>query len=303
MGDARDSQKTDDATGGQAWETADSTELMPRPSIGVAERRNDLRRRVHDRRGWYEDRCRRQSGRRTGAESRGGRSSAPDFGESQVGQGFLGGCGGNADVDRAIVSSLNYNPSISQTGSPPNGFGVTRPYDFTLSNIDVTLTGDSFTVRATVDNPITYQVRTDLGPSGQVSIESSSDDDISQGNYKQVAGDLTPDMSDLNGRPPREEFWARDLTIRHELFHCTEGRDFARDGVNRAETWLNNQSANNIQGVQDFLSVIPERVAAVRRANMTYPGREERAYGDGAPHYRARAEEIRSKGDDEEFGE
>ena len=38
-----------------------------------------------------------------------------------------------------ITSSLTYNPSITQSGAAPAGFGVTRPYTFTVSGISVTL--------------------------------------------------------------------------------------------------------------------------------------------------------------------
>jgi hypothetical protein len=197
-----------------------------------------------------------------------------------------------------IASTLGYNPTITQSGPPPSPFGETLPYTFTMSGITVTSTPGTYDVKATIDNPITFQVSS----GGKTNISSDTDPNITQANYTTAVSDLTPDMSDLNGRPPRTQFWAEDLCIRHERFHATEGAGHSRSGVTLAQNWLNLQAAASVAEVHTLLAQVPARVIATRSAAMTYPGREERAYGDGAPLYLARANAIKTKGDASGYG-
>ena len=205
-----------------------------------------------------------------------------------------------ADIEQtdAIASTLAYNGTISQAGpEPADGFGATLPYTHAISGISVTPVAGSYNVTATVDNPITFQVRTSTGPTGQLDVASDSDPDITQTNYLTVVSNLTPDMSDRGGAPPRNNFWARDLTIIHERFHADEDVVYGRSGVTLAQNWLNTQTAASVAGVNALLTQVPARVAATVSAAMAYPGREIRAYGAGVPLYRARANAIKTKGD------
>lgn len=205
--------------------------------------------------------------------------------------------GSGASETDAVASTLTYNPTVTQAaGEPADSFGETSPYDFSMSGITVTVSASAFTVVATVDNPITFQVRTTTGPAGQVDIDSDADADIDLGNYGTVVSDLTPDMTDLKGRPPRTEYFAKDITVVHERFHATDGQAHAQTGVTLAQAWLNGQTAANVAAVNALVGQVPARVIATRRAAMTYPGREERAYTDGAPLYTARATAIQTKG-------
>ncbi|MDD2465761.1 MAG: hypothetical protein PHI97_17315 [Desulfobulbus sp.] len=192
---------------------------------------------------------------------------------------------------------LGYSPTINQSGTT-GPFGVTRPYHFSLTGTSVTLASGTYIIKAIVDNPITYQVNR----GGRVDIASDTDAAITQANYATVASDLTPDMNDLNGRPPRTQFWAEDLCIRHELFHANEGSNYAWSGVAQAQGWLNSQSATGVVQVFTLLGQVLARVIATRSTAMAYPGRENRAYGDGASLYRARANAIKAKGDSNTYG-
>ena len=124
----------------------------------------------------------------------------------------------------SVSSWLSYSPTITHAGATPSGFGVTRFGDVRVTNISVTHIGflGVFIVRATIEHPITWQVRSSTGPGGEVSIDSFMDPDLTAANYAAAASDLTPDMTDLNGRPPRNAFWAQDLTERHENFHADD---------------------------------------------------------------------------------
>jgi hypothetical protein len=85
---------------------------------------------------------------------------------------------------------------------------------------------------------------------GRTDIASDSDADINQGNYPKVVSDLTPNVNDLNGRPPRDKFWAEDLTEKHERKHAGEDVTFGQAGTTLADKWLNRQTAATIDEVK-----------------------------------------------------
>jgi hypothetical protein len=99
------------------------------------------------------------------------------------------------------------------------------------------------------------------------------------------------------GKPPRRHYWARDLTVVHERFHCDERVSFGRTGTAQAESWLNAQTAGSVADVQALIARVPSRVVASSVAAAgTVDEKESRAYGAGAPAYQARADAIRTKG-------
>lgn len=201
----------------------------------------------------------------------------------------------STSLQDSITGTLSHNGTIKKTGDKPDpgDFGETEAEAISLSNVSVKRSAGNFQVKARVNNPVEYQVDSQ----DHTNIESENDSNIALVNYQQVVSDLTPNMSDLNGRPPRKQFWAEDLTIRHEQFHANEFLQKGAQGVQDAQTWLNGQTAANVQAARSLLSRVPSRVADVRKRDMTPPGVEMRAYGDGAPLYKARADAIKAKGD------
>ena len=136
-------------------------------------------------------------------------------------------------------------------------------------------------------------------------IASDSDPDITQANYPDVVKDLTPSPNAVNTRtvklmknqPPRTRFWAKDLTIDHETFHADEDVKFGQEGTALAQQWLNTRTANTYEQVWAHLPNAIQMVATHVDIAMSYPGRETRAYNDGAPAYTARAQAIKTKGE------
>jgi hypothetical protein len=194
-----------------------------------------------------------------------------------------------------VGSTLAYVASITQAGVPssPTKFGSTRWSNFNLTNITVARAGGVFTVRAVLMNPITFSVQS----RGRTNIASENDAALTDDNYPTAASDLTPNMGSINGRPARTEFWAEDLTIRHERFHANERFHFAQLGTATAQAWLSAQVASSVGDVRRLLNQVPPRVIASSQAAMPMPGKEERAYGDDAPFYKVRADAIKAKGD------
>lgn len=195
-----------------------------------------------------------------------------------------------------IISGLRYTTSTTRGGAQPTGFGVTRSFDSHLTNILITPFMGWFVVTATLEHPVTWQVRSGTGPGGQVDISSAGSSNITAANYAQVADDLTPDMSDLNGRPPRDNFWAEDLTIRHELVHVADDQRNGPLVTGQIMAWLGAQTAASVAGVTTLLNAVPGRFAAGLMAALSTEAGERNAYGDGAPYYKARSDIVREWG-------
>lgn len=195
-----------------------------------------------------------------------------------------------------IAGVLDYHPVINKTGTlDPGDFGAEILHPCALSGVTVTKTPQAYSVSATVEQLITYQVRSAVGPSGQVDIASETDPDIVAGNYVAVADDLKPDMA-KHGRPPRTNFWAEDITTIHEKFHADEDVEFVRTAVLGAQAWLNRQTAASVAGVNTHLAAVPARILSDATAANPAPGYEDRAYFDGAGLYQGRSNAIRAKG-------
>ena len=201
----------------------------------------------------------------------------------------------------AVKGAFTYTGSIARGGAAPTGFGVTRSFSSKLTGVTITHTATTFDVAATLEHPITYQVRTGTGPRNQTDIASPTDPDITKTNYPKVHTDLTPDMSDLNGRPPRTKFWAEDLTLKHEIVHADDDKANGPGAMATVKAWLDTQTAADQAGVQTHLGKIPGRFATALLAALSTEDGEKHAYGDGAASYKARADKIKEKGDKGEY--
>jgi hypothetical protein len=196
----------------------------------------------------------------------------------------------------AVKGGFTYSGSIKRGGARPSGFGVTRSFNSKLKGITITSKAATYEVSATFEHPITYQVRSGAGPSRQKDIASATDADITKAKYPKVVSDLTPNMSDLDGRPPREKYWAEDLTLKHELVHADDDKKNAPGAMATVTTWLNGQTAASVAEVRTLLGKLPGRFATALLAALSTEDGEKHAYGDGAPSYKARADAIDAKG-------
>ena len=197
----------------------------------------------------------------------------------------------------AVDPGFSYSGSIARGGAAPSGFGVTHSFDSKLTGVTTTLKKKVYKVKATLEHPIKWEVRSGTGPDGQVDIASETDADITDLNYPDVVSDLTPDMTDLNGRPPRNDFWAEDLTIRHEKVHAADDKKNGPGAMRVTSKWLSKQTAASVADVTTLLGEIPDRFAAALLAALSTEAGEKHAYGDGAPSYKRRAKAIKKRGD------
>lgn len=214
------------------------------------------------------------------------------------------------DEDSSVSATASYQTTVSRGGAGPSGYGVTRS-TAAWKNVNISSSFGTFfnsgvyTVTGDFEYKVRWQVRSGTGPSSEVDIANDADPDVKACNYQYIAKDLTPNMGDLNGRPPRDDYWAEDLTEKHELFHANERSTFGRDGATAAQTWLNTQTASSANQVRNTLlpQALDEGKRAINTRMAAPPGKEQRAYGDGAPSYLARATSIKTKGDAGDYGQ
>jgi hypothetical protein len=204
----------------------------------------------------------------------------------------------------SIAATFGYSGSITEVPAPakPTKFGDTLPfYEFASPGPTATPSNGTFTITGTINARITFWV--DGGT--RRDIASDTDPNITQANYPDVVRDLTPSPAAVNkggtslfkNQPPRKGFWAKDLTIKHERFHGREDVKFGKVGLDQAQKWLNNQTAKDLDAVGDLLNHINPMITKTVDAAMALPGRENRAYADGAQEYGSRAQAIKTKGD------
>jgi hypothetical protein len=167
-----------------------------------------------------------------------------------------------------------------------------------FSNVVITPGSGKFTITAELKQTVKWDTRATQGPNGQKNITSDVDPLLTRANYAQAATDLTPNIGDLKGRPPRTKFWSKDLTEKHELYHVKDFIDIARKGASDAEKWLGSQVAARKEDVPALLDTAwTNQIFQVWDRFTDPPAVEERAYADGAPSYQARADSIKAKGD------
>ena len=194
----------------------------------------------------------------------------------------------------SVGSTLAYAPVIgaSATAPGPSEFGVTSTSP-SVSGIAVVhdVAATAFKVTATVNNSVTWSVHS----LGRTDVPSAAAPAVTAANYATAASDLTPDMASDGGRPPRTLFWAQDLTAKHEQFHANErANTYGKPAFDFAENWLKGQAAADEAEVRTLVNQVPAKMRE-NYATAYSPGKETRAYGDGAPSYKARADAITAK--------
>ena len=199
----------------------------------------------------------------------------------------------------AVGGSLTYTPSVANTATPgPTEFGICRFGDCKVTGVTAKLESGTYTVAGTIEHKITWGVHPTTD--NETDISGDTDPDITKANYPDVVKDLTPNMSSSGGRPPRNAFWAKDLTEIHELFHADDVQKRGPGAVTTAINWLKTKTAASVADVTALVNQVPDRVVQTIAAAMGEPG-EVRAYGKGAAAYTARAEAIDKRGKANEY--
>jgi hypothetical protein len=196
-----------------------------------------------------------------------------------------------------IAPTLTFSGSISQGGAVSAGDAGTTNSTPSLKDIRITQASGAFTVTATFSLVTLWDTRKTTGPAGQVDIPDENAAALTTANYATAASDLTPNMSDLGGRPPRTKFWAQDLTGRHEKVHADDHQRTGKEGLAEAIKWLKTQTASTEADARTLLNTARDKIVAYIVAHGAGNTGEIHAYSDGAASYKARADKIKAKGD------
>lgn len=196
-----------------------------------------------------------------------------------------------------VAPTLTFSGSISQGGTVGAGdFGTTNSTP-SLKDIAITQASGAFTVTATFSLVTQWDTVKTTGPGGQVDLPDENAGALTAANYTTAVSDLTPNMSDLGGRPPRTQFWAKDLTERHEKVHAADHQRTGREGMAEAIKWLKTQTASTEADVRTLLTTARDKIVAYIVAHGAGNTGEIHAYSDGAASYKSRADKIKAKGD------
>ena len=204
---------------------------------------------------------------------------------------------GHAYVEEsdAIAPALTYAGVVGARAAPPaaNLFGVTST-DVKINGVHaVPGAAGTFKVTGAVDVSAKWSVHS----RGRVDVPYFAAPVVTAATYPKVASDLTPNMSSDGGRPPRKKYWAKDLTERHEQFHANERTGkYGRAAFEFATAWLAAQTASNAQEAKDLADQVPDKMFESYNASFA-PGKENRAYGDGAIAYKVRADMAKDYGE------
>jgi hypothetical protein len=197
----------------------------------------------------------------------------------------------------AVQGLMMYEANIQRgTNVPADAFGICRFGDVRLKEISIEKMFDWFVVLGIVENRIKWEVHS----LGNTDISGPDDADLKQSNYGDVVKDLTPDLSSSGGRPKRDQYWAKDLTERHELFHAKDVEGQGQGATSAAVKWLEGATISTMKEAKLMVNLLPKRIVQTLAAGMGEPA-EVRAYGDGVPAYQARVDAIQLKGDMEEY--
>jgi len=153
----------------------------------------------------------------------------------------------------------------------------------------------------------TLGLRVPVGVAGGTrrNVPSASAAVVTAATWRTVASDLTPGGGTPN-RSPRTQYWAEDLTWRHELFHFNEFNTFVKTSFASFETTIEGTGfVEAASGASDTEAAALGRKTADLRArllaawnqaktNMS-PSMEDRAYDEGASSYQGRADAVRAR--------
>ena len=163
------------------------------------------------------------------------------------------------------------------------------------------LLGTNYDVRVSAD----IEYHWDVQPLGRTHVSGADDPAVTEESWSQVVYDLTP-SSAVPPRSPRREYWARDLTSRHELFHRDDFVAAFTVFMPVSQLWLNTQTASSVQSAidkgEDALSMLVTNVNNYMGSGDAAPA-EIRAYGDGRAPYQERADAVRAKAGREDWEE
>jgi hypothetical protein len=192
-----------------------------------------------------------------------------------------------------VTSSISLKSSI-QTGGidvPATSFGHEEP-TYSLGTTNWTRNKKVITVDCEIKIDCHYAINSQ----GRKNVGSANDDIVTEKTWNKISKDLMPED---DGKAPRTEYFAQDLTQLHEQFHGWDDIGQAERFVPTAKTYLDQQTIDPKGDISAQMAALLENVRGQFAAdgNMHYMnGGEARAYADGKMAYEDRANSVRMRG-------
>jgi hypothetical protein len=205
----------------------------------------------------------------------------------------------------SVNTSLTFDSKVTGGGVtiPAGAFGYSQP-TFTIDNMKWKSANDIITVNARVFIEVNWTVG---APGGQMNVAGADDEaTITENSWEKIVEDLTPDGT---GKPKRESYWVRSITLDHEKFHADEYITRAQGILPAAQSIINRGDIPNHFWTDnvDIINEINRRVAEAKKwmesdVHTFYTsGGEERAYGAGKGAYETLVKAIKDKADSKKW--
>jgi hypothetical protein len=206
-------------------------------------------------------------------------------------------------IDPATVSAQH---NTERGGvSIPRGFGVCKPSvtrHITVNRGKKGLLGLG-TIKYGVRAVLQARYRWEVQSQGKTDIAGADSPAVTAGTWQQVHDDLTPSSEPIP-KSPRTKYWCQDLSEKHEQFHATDYQGAFNLYAEQAQAWLAGQRASSKKQARqrgnDALGTVMTNVRNRMGHAVSGPA-EERAYKDGAPYYKARADAVRKRAEEERW--
>ncbi len=200
----------------------------------------------------------------------------------------------------AVQSMLASASSTTQGGVTlkPTVFGS----EFATYSVDYINWSSTTPGTVNVSARVFLDCKWDVQDRGRTNIPSASDAAVTKESWPKVVTSLTPNAK---GNPPRADFWARDLTEKHEKFHATDDIGRATLYLPTGKAWLDTQTVSTPTGtsgkdakvdgeVRALMSTLKGKVEADGWAYYGTGG-EDRAYADGKSSYESRVTDVKAR--------
>lgn len=201
--------------------------------------------------------------------------------------------------DDAVGSTVNFGSTVTEGGATPGAseFGLELA---TYKADNIKWTRDAAKSLVNVEARLFLDIGWGVHDLGRTDVAGPTSAAVSKAKWSTIRDDLKPDGT---GRPTRSQYWAKDLTSKHEQFHASDDIARARLYIPTAKAYLDGQTVDGSTAAK--LEADVRRHVETVRANIQADGwayydraggaGENRAYADGKSSYQQRVDAISAR--------
>jgi|GEM_PF-3225850 len=215
---------------------------------------------------------------------------------------------GDENDTRQAVTKVTIKPSFSFAGSSTGGASVNP---FGSESINLSFSGASYstkdntlTLTGTLNCDCTYGVN----GGGNIDVPAATAAVVKADTWEKIRDDLMPSTASPH-KSPRDEYWSKALTERHEAYHATDDIQWTKSsGMALLKAFFNGKEILKSEAATKLPGLLETIRKKILKKSFEYyyggasdPGHsnragEKRAYGDGKPHYQKLAQEVEKHG-------